>query len=560
MGKKIKILHLEDSLNDSELIRSLIDSGEICNDYFLADNEKDFLKILETENIDIILSDYSLPDYNGNEALKVTREKYSQIPFIFVSGAMGEDAAINAMVNGATDYVLKNKLERLVPAINRAMREHELEVKRKQDEINLKEKNEQIIAQNEKYVIINKELEKAKIKAEESDRLKSVFITNLSHELRTPLNSILGFSQLITGTDDKQQIMDFSKIINKGGNQLLIIIEDLLIVSSILSENTIKKIVNINLGNLLDKARFIINDEMLKSEKKDQKFSIFDGAKVESADVLADNDLFGEIIRKLIRNAIKFTDSGEIEVGYSIENNENIQFYVRDTGIGIPIEKQEFIFDFFRQVEELSIREFGGIGSGLAICKSFVEKMNGKIWVESKPGEGSTFYFTLPLAIKQSNNQVSNKPLVSSQVEKKEPKIENNNEKLKIDLSNRTVLIVDDIESNRKYLSYILKDFGATVLLAENGKIALEMVKKTESIDLILMDLIMPIMDGYESTRAIKIIRPEIPVIAQTAYSFQEHRDKAIRSGCNAFIKKPINTSELIIAMNESLNKIKQIA
>lgn len=139
MLKKIKILHLEDSSNDSELIRTLIEIGRIDHDYFLADNENDFLNILETENIDIILSDYKLPDYNGNEALKVSREKYSHMPFIFVSGAMGEDRAIDAMRNGATDYVLKNRLERLVPAIKRAIREHELDIKQKQAETDLHE-------------------------------------------------------------------------------------------------------------------------------------------------------------------------------------------------------------------------------------------------------------------------------------------------------------------------------------------------------------------------------------------------------------------------------------
>jgi len=438
MDKKIRILHLEDSLKDSELIHSLINSGEIRHDYFLADNEKDFLKILETENIDIILSDYSLPDYNGNEALKVAREKYSYIPFIFVSGAMGEDAAINAMLNGATDYVLKNKLERLPPAIKRAMHEYELEAKRKLADINLKEKSELIEIQNEKYVQINKELEKAKEIAEESNRLKSVFLTNLSHELRIPLNSILGFSQLITGTNDKQQIMDFAKFINKGGNQLMTIIEDLFIISAILSENIKKEIKAIQLNDLLDKARFIINDEILKSEKKGLSFSIFDGITEDKVAVMADYDMFGEIIRKLIRNAIMFTNSGKIEVGYRIEtslnqstfneiktnkkvpegldlnnknsseeNTENIIFYVSDTGIGIPVEKQELIFDFFRQVEESSSRKFGGIGSGLAICKSFVENMNGSIWVESQNGEGSTFYIKLPVCDNQSDEHDS---------------------------------------------------------------------------------------------------------------------------------------------------------
>lgn len=158
MDLKIKILHLEDSLKDSELIQSIIDSGEVVHEYFLAENEKDFNRILETENINIILSDYSLPDFNGNEALKVARESYPHIPFIFISGKIGEDVAINAMLNGATDYVFKNKLERLVPAIKRAINESELEIKRKQSEINLKEKNEQIEAQNDKYIQINKEL------------------------------------------------------------------------------------------------------------------------------------------------------------------------------------------------------------------------------------------------------------------------------------------------------------------------------------------------------------------------------------------------------------------
>jgi PAS domain S-box-containing protein len=143
MTKKIKILHLEDSLNDSELIHSIIENGEIRNEYFLVENEIDFINILKNKKIDIILSDYSLPDYNGNEALKVAREKYSDIPFIFVSGAMGEDAAIDAMLNGATDYVLKNKLERLVPAIKRALHEFELERKRKQSVMELLEKEVQ---------------------------------------------------------------------------------------------------------------------------------------------------------------------------------------------------------------------------------------------------------------------------------------------------------------------------------------------------------------------------------------------------------------------------------
>ncbi|MCX6236292.1 MAG: response regulator, partial [Bacteroidia bacterium] len=146
MNKKIKILHLEDSMLDSRFIQTFIESGEIGYEYFLADNEKDFVNILKTENIDIILSDYNLPEYNGNKALKVAREKYSHIPFIFVSGKIEEDVAIKAMLNGATDYVLKNKLERLVPAIKRALKEKKLEINRNQAEAELKKSEERFKA------------------------------------------------------------------------------------------------------------------------------------------------------------------------------------------------------------------------------------------------------------------------------------------------------------------------------------------------------------------------------------------------------------------------------
>jgi PAS domain S-box-containing protein len=405
---------------------------------------------------------------------------------------------------------------------------------RKQAEEKIKEKNEELNA-------INISLEEAKEKAEESDKLKSIFLTNLSHELRTPLNGILGFSQLITSTDDKEQIIDFAKIINKSGNQLFTIIEDLFIVSSILSGNVTKKITSVQLSDLLDKARFVINDEILRSDKEGLAFSVFEKIKEEQIEVKADKDMFGEIIRKLIRNAIKFTPCGKIEVGYRVENNEKIIFYVSDTGIGIPIEKQGIIFDFFRQVEESSTKEFGGIGSGLAICKNFSENMNGTITVESKPGKGSIFCLTLPLVTEQPEKQTSS--------------IINNNDELKIDLSNKTVLVVDDIDANRFYLQYILQEMGSKVLLAEDGQIALDLIKKTKSIDLILMDLNMPVMDGYESTKLIKKIRPDIPVIAQSAYAMPEHMGKAKKSGCDAFVQKPINVKELVNTMKECLMK-----
>jgi PAS domain S-box-containing protein len=235
MNKKIKILHLEDSLKDSELIRSIIECGDFEQEYFLAENEKDFTTILEKENIDIILSDYSLPGFNGYQALKISRKKRCQMPFIFVSGVMGEDAAISAMLNGATDYVLKNKLERLVPAIKRALHEHELETRRKQGEMHLRQKNEQIEKQNRKYVQINNELlfqidEKEKKAAEliaaikDLDKLKEKF--RLVVESSPTAMAVINDKDLITLVNDKTEKLfgyDSHELV---GNKLEILISE----------------------------------------------------------------------------------------------------------------------------------------------------------------------------------------------------------------------------------------------------------------------------------------------------------------------------------------------
>jgi len=219
MKNRIRILHLEDSNEDSELINSIIENGGIEYECFRADCEKDYVYILEHENIDLILSDYSLPGYNGNEALKVAHERYSHIPFIFVSGKIGEDAAITSMLNGATDYVLKNKLERLVPAIKRALLEYETESKREQAEVNLLEKNELIEAQNEKHIQINKKLafqneEKGKRAAELVIADKELIFQTVEKEKRAA-ELIIANKELLFQNREKEKRADELIIANK---------------------------------------------------------------------------------------------------------------------------------------------------------------------------------------------------------------------------------------------------------------------------------------------------------------------------------------------------------
>jgi signal transduction histidine kinase/CheY-like chemotaxis protein len=471
MNNKIKILHLEDSLRDSELIHSIIESGRIDHDYLLADNEKDFIHILRTENIDIILSDYSIPGYKGSEAFKFLQQSFSQIPFIFVSGTIGEDVAINAMVNGATDYVLKNKLERLVPAIKRAINERDLVIKREQSENNLREKNILIEAQNKKYIILNKELkfqnierekraaelyianneliyqneekenraneliaanielefqnqekEKraneysilnaelseslnkiqkinneliiSKEKAEESDKLKSAFLSNMSHEIRTPLNAIMGFSTLLLEpgiTDDTMNY--FVEVINTNSQQLLSIISDIMDISKIEAGQYTVNSELVDFNKLMDEL-FIEYQKRVNLKELNLSFSY--NRHPDLIQVKTDGKCIRQVLVNLLNNAIKYTKKGAIEFGYKTRE-KFIEFYVKDSGIGIATEDQELIFTRFRQVKSNNRELNGGNGLGLPISKALVEKLGGTISVNSNPGQGSIFSFTIPM-------------------------------------------------------------------------------------------------------------------------------------------------------------------
>ena len=407
MNKVIKILHLEDSDRDAELIQSILQTSEIGQEYFLVDNEDYFHNILETENIDIILSDYSLPDYNGNEALKLSRERYSHIPFIFVSGKIGEDAAINAMLNGATDYVLKNKLERLVPAIKRALRENELVVEREQANANLIEKNKQIEAQNEKYLVINKELIHsvimvqsinneliiAKERVEEADKLKSAFLSNMSHEIRTPINAIIGFSQfLLDPGTSKEEVQDFVQVIRSSSLQLMSIINDIVDISLIEVDQVSLLIEPVNINQLLIKL-YTLYEKLVDGKKVSLHCICHNPDKL--VQIKTDGKRINQVFSHLLNNAIKFTKEGKIEFGYKVKKT-HVKFYVKDSGIGLAPENHSLIFQRFRQVDSSFTREYDGNGLGLSISKALVEKLGGTIKVVSELGCGSTFIFTIP--------------------------------------------------------------------------------------------------------------------------------------------------------------------
>ncbi|HBY01375.1 MAG TPA: hypothetical protein DEG92_02350 [Rikenellaceae bacterium] len=413
MNKNTKILHLEDSVKDAELIRAIIDNGGIGQDYILTDSKEKFIDILKSQDIDIILCDYSLPDIDGNEALNYVKENHSEIPFIFVSGSIGEDKAIESMINGATDYVLKHKLERLVPAIKRALHERDLEnmhiksdgkIKLKNKKIEIQNKklsqfNRDLILQNEENAKQAEELIVAKEMAEENDRLKTAFLQNMSHEIRTPLNGIIGFSDLLNSEDiTRAEIISYTGIITQSGKRLMEIINNILDISRIQTGQIKieKKLILIN-SLFFDLLSFF--SPLARKKNINLSCPNLDNKGI----ILYSDELkLHQIFVNLINNAIKFTKSGEINFGCR-EEGDFVKFYVKDTGIGIPKELYDKIFDRFIQVEKSLSRDHEGAGLGLAISRGFVELLGGKIWVESEIGKNTTFYFNLP-SVKDATN------------------------------------------------------------------------------------------------------------------------------------------------------------
>jgi PAS domain S-box-containing protein len=372
------------------------------------------------------------------------------------------------------------------------------------------------------------ELIKAKEKAEESDRLKSAFLTNMSHEIRTPMNGILGFTELLKEphlTVEEQQ--DFIQTIQISGARMLNTINSIVDISKI--ESGLIG-VDIKETNLNEKIEFIYKFFKQEVGKKGLQFFFKYGLTAEEANINTDNEKVYGILTNLVRNAIKFTYEGSIEFGYE-KKGKYLEFFVKDTGVGIPQNQHELIFERFRQGSENHNRGYEGSGLGLSISKSYVEMLGGRIWVESEEGKGSTFYFTIPY-IALSEEETTIEKVVSS-------------EHTEVQIKKLKILIVEDDEISYSLLTRTLQKIGKEVLHSITGVEAIEACRSNPNLDLILMDIRMPIMDGCEATRQIRQFNKDVIIIAQTAYAFAGDNEKAIEAGCNDYITKPINSTLL---------------
>lgn len=368
-------------------------------------------------------------------------------------------------------------------------------------------------------------LVEATLKAEESERLQAAFLANMSHEIRTPLTAIIGFSSFLKQPGiNEESVKKYAEIIGDSGEHLLALINDIIDLSKFEAGKIELFKTDIDLHDLFEELyTFFLS--YLESKNKPQlrlKLNIPETNTV----ILSDDTRLRQILINLIGNAIKFTEKGMVEFGYSIKEDTLI-FFVKDTGIGIDEEYQDIIFDRFKQGTSSDDKFHSGTGLGLSISKAFVELLDGKIWFESEKDKGTNFYFTIDYQ-------------EGKEKEKKEFK------EVEFIFNNEVILVAEDDENNFEFLKKLLEDNNLEVLRAANGKECIQKVEADRGIDLVLMDIQMPELSGIKAVEKIKEIRPDLPVIAQSAYLLKDNESGLKSSGFDELISKPINNMALL--------------
>jgi signal transduction histidine kinase/CheY-like chemotaxis protein len=390
---------------------------------------------------------------------------------------------------------------------------------------------EEMETKNENLSELNRQLDRARVLAEESDKLKTTFLHNMSHEIRTPMNAIIGFSSLLLDENSIEKKRNYIDIIEANSRNLLVLINNILDLSKMQTSRIELYPAPCRLPELLDRMV-----QSFVPECKDKGLGIRLTKTDLPADLIihADEVKLEQVLNNLLSNAVKYTREGSIDMGVRRLPSE-ILFYVKDSGIGIPSCTGEKIFEQFYRIEDTSLEVYRGTGLGLAICRSLVSLWNGKIWYESQQGTGTTFFFTLPYAVlpAQTNSNNRGKDTVH-------------------DWSGRCFIIAEDEDSNFQLLKSYLDPTGAELLHARTGVEAIHLAMQ-RPVDLVLMDIKMPVLNGKDALKQMREKKLSLPVIAQTAYAFTDEVDQLLKCGFNAILTKPIQKSTLFDQIAQNL-------
>lgn len=386
---------------------------------------------------------------------------------------------------------------------------------------------------------LNRELVVAKEKAEESDRLKSAFLANMSHEIRTPINSILGFSYLLADENinpAKRKL--YTDIIQTGTKQLLTLINDIIDLSKLEARQLKLHYEPCSLNKLMQQIYQQYEQERIRKQKNELLLEYRCGLPQGKDEIQTDPVRLQQVLANLLSNGMKFTQTGYIRFEYKLSDDKKmVLFSVSDTGKGIHPDKISVIFERFRQEDETISTQAGGSGLGLSISKGLVDLFGGRIWAESEPGKGSVFYFTIPYLPEPEKE----KPV---HVEEKDARF---------DLTGRKILLIEDTPSNLELLREMLTETHAVILEAVTGKEGLQVMEQETHIDLVLADICLPDLDGYSLIRSIRSAHPLTPVIAQTAYAYEQDKQKCLEAGASCYLAKPFLKEDLLQAISNSL-------